>query len=209
MTNQTNNICCRVFKEQFDLIKQLPENERALVLYHSLSNAFNQFEYQNDNQIENQNENAYVSVSESVSELGKCIINLLSKNIVCKEFSNNYGGKREKAGRKKSNRNKTETKTNQDKTEQKPKENHPTIEDIKAYCLERGNNIDPNEWYDYYSANGWKVGRNPMKDWKACVRYWEQKHKEQKGFPKPYQQEDDYYEQERKKKEFLAKIGIK
>ena len=68
MPNQ-KNICCRVFKEQFELIRQLPESERGYILYQALNNAFNHFENQNDNQIEIQNENAYISVS--VSELGK------------------------------------------------------------------------------------------------------------------------------------------
>ena len=51
----------------------------------------------------------------------------------------------------------------------------PTIQDVIDYCNERNNNVDPQEWFDYYSANGWKVGKNPMKDWKACIRYWERK----------------------------------
>ena len=49
----------------------------------------------------------------------------------------------------------------------------PTIEEVTAYCLERGRGVDAQKWYDYYSANGWKVGKNPMKDWKAAVRTWE------------------------------------
>lgn len=49
----------------------------------------------------------------------------------------------------------------------------PTLDEVIAYCRERNNNVDAQRWYDYYSANGWKVGRNPMKDWKACVRTWE------------------------------------
>ena len=49
----------------------------------------------------------------------------------------------------------------------------PTLDEIKAYCQERGNNVDPEKWFNYYSANGWKVGKNPMKDWKAAVRTWE------------------------------------
>lgn len=50
---------------------------------------------------------------------------------------------------------------------------HPTLEDVKAYCQERGNRVDPERFIDYYTANGWKVGKNPMKDWKAAVRTWE------------------------------------
>lgn len=49
----------------------------------------------------------------------------------------------------------------------------PTTEQVAAYCLERGNTVDPQAWMDHYTANGWKVGRNPMKDWKAAVRQWE------------------------------------
>lgn len=49
----------------------------------------------------------------------------------------------------------------------------PTLEEVKAYCLERGNKIDAQRFYDHYTANGWMVGRNRMKDWKAAVRNWE------------------------------------
>lgn len=49
----------------------------------------------------------------------------------------------------------------------------PTIEDVKAYCNERGNRVDPERFIDYYTSNGWKVGKNPMKDWRAAVRTWE------------------------------------
>ena len=49
----------------------------------------------------------------------------------------------------------------------------PTLEEVQAYCVERGNGVDPQRFVDYYSSNGWKVGKNPMKDWKAAVRTWE------------------------------------
>ena len=49
----------------------------------------------------------------------------------------------------------------------------PSIEEIKDYCQERNNNVDAEQFYDYYESNGWKVGRNSMKDWKACIRTWE------------------------------------
>lgn len=53
----------------------------------------------------------------------------------------------------------------------------PSLEEIEAYCLERNNTVIPQKFKDYYEANGWKVGRNPMKDWKAAVRTWEQNNK--------------------------------
>lgn len=49
----------------------------------------------------------------------------------------------------------------------------PTLEQIRDYCKERNNNIDAEYFYDYYERNGWKVSKNPMKDWRACVRTWE------------------------------------
>lgn len=49
----------------------------------------------------------------------------------------------------------------------------PTLSEIKEYCIERNNNVDAQHFYDYYESNGWKVGKNSMKDWKAAVRTWE------------------------------------
>lgn len=51
----------------------------------------------------------------------------------------------------------------------------PTLQEVQEYCIERNNQIDPQRFLDYYSANGWMVGRNKMKDWKAAVRTWESK----------------------------------
>lgn len=49
----------------------------------------------------------------------------------------------------------------------------PTVEEIRAYCRERNNIVDAERFYDHYESNGWKVGKNAMKDWKAAVRTWE------------------------------------
>lgn len=49
----------------------------------------------------------------------------------------------------------------------------PTLEEIQNYCRERGNSVDAVRFFDYYTANGWRVGKNPMKDWTAAVRTWE------------------------------------
>lgn len=51
----------------------------------------------------------------------------------------------------------------------------PTLEDIKAYCEEKGYKLDCDRFLDYYTANGWMVGKNKMKDWRACVRNWARK----------------------------------
>lgn len=49
----------------------------------------------------------------------------------------------------------------------------PTLSEIKEYCIERNNNVDAQHFYDYYESNGWKVGKNSMKNWQAAVRTWE------------------------------------
>ena len=51
----------------------------------------------------------------------------------------------------------------------------PEPEEIAAYCAERQNGIDPEQFYDYYEANGWRMGQTPMRSWKAAVRTWERK----------------------------------
>lgn len=49
----------------------------------------------------------------------------------------------------------------------------PTVFEVRDYCQEKGYHVDPDAFVDYYSARGWKMGKNSMKDWKAAVRYWE------------------------------------
>lgn len=69
----------------------------------------------------------------------------------------------------------------------------PTIEEVQAYCAERNKGVDAQKWYDYYSANGWKVGKNPMKDWKAAVRTWERSGDNGKSKPSNFTPYPDEY----------------
>lgn len=57
----------------------------------------------------------------------------------------------------------------------------PAVEEVSAYCRERGNKVDAQRFVDHYSSNGWKVGRNSMKDWRAAVRVWEKNDSQQKA----------------------------
>ena len=63
----------------------------------------------------------------------------------------------------------------------------PTIEEVADYCNERQNDVDAEKFYDYYSSNGWKVGKNAMKDWKASVRTWEKNTTQQQKVSQPKQ----------------------
>lgn len=51
----------------------------------------------------------------------------------------------------------------------------PTVGEVAEYCVERGNGVDPDRFVDFYASKGWKVGKEPMKDWKAAVRTWERR----------------------------------
>ena len=51
----------------------------------------------------------------------------------------------------------------------------PTVEEIAAYCKERGNNIDPVAFFNYYEGKGWVIGKSPMKNWRATVITWERR----------------------------------
>ena len=62
----------------------------------------------------------------------------------------------------------------------------PTLEECIAYANEKGFNWDASRFYNYYESNGWRVGRNPMKNWKAAMSSWntkEPKYPQQSLFP--------------------------
>ena len=68
----------------------------------------------------------------------------------------------------------TDTVSISDKGSKNKKFVPPTLEEIKAYCEERKNNIDPEYFIDYYASQHWiKANGRPVADWKACVRQWE------------------------------------
>lgn len=77
----------------------------------------------------------------------------------------------------------------------------PTVDEVKVYCQERGSSVDPEKFVDFYSANGWKQGRNkPIVDWKAAVRTWERSDAQQKAQDKnrvrtsaEYRKEADFF----------------
>lgn len=76
----------------------------------------------------------------------------------------------------------------------------PTIEQVEEYCNERGNCVDPVKWHDHYTSNGWKVGKNPMKDWKAAIRTWERNdNNKQNIFPIKNQSKADRDAEQREK----------
>ena len=70
----------------------------------------------------------------------------------------------------------------------------PSLEEVQAYCKERNNNVDAERFINFYTSKGWKVGNQPMKDWKACVRTWERENRQK---PK-----DNFIQHEYSKQDF-------
>ena len=57
----------------------------------------------------------------------------------------------------------------------------PTIEEVRSYCQERKNNVDAEQFVNFYAAKGWMIGKTKMKDWKASVRTWEKRETARSG----------------------------
>ena len=88
------------------------------------------------------------------------------------------------------NKNKNKNK-NKDKYKNKCYNAHtrfvpPTVDEVAAYCMERGNAVDAQQFCDFYEAKGWRVGNQQMRDWKAAVRTWERRDKPKQEQPKTF-----------------------
>ena len=122
-----------------------------------------------------------------------------------KEVQRKYKGSTKEVQKADINRYKTETKIKKDISDDISKKTHtifrpPTVQEVKAYCEQRGNSIDAEYFVDFYTSKNWMVGKNKMKDWRACVRTWERNYRQEKpvkqasrnGFHNFEQREYDY-----------------
>ena len=161
ISENEENMVCNIYKEQFDLINELPIEDRCKVLYIAISKAFYDCEKKSKrNQFENQIENTYIynsiSISNSISIYSKKLLSLLFKTILCKNYSKNRGGKREGAGRKKTT-----------------PLNAPTKEEILNYVNQQlGKPIDADSFIAYYNAAQWKDNNGLPINWKQKAVSW-------------------------------------
>lgn len=89
-------------------------------------------------------------------------------------------------------------------TKKKKRFKKPTVEEIRQYCIERGNTIDPEYFYDWYASRGWFLSKGThMVDWKASVRTWEYKAKKWKE-----EEEKRKKEEEKRKKKEIVRLPI-
>lgn len=129
-------------------------------------------DYQLDNQVDNQQTTKSQPSSNQVATTTKernkernnntIYINNNKSNILIKE--------KDKEKLKEKEREK-------EKVAKRGKDIPPSVDDVKAYCEERNNGIDAEYFCDFYQSKNWFVGKNKMKDWKACVRTWERNRK--------------------------------
>ena len=109
---------------------------------------------------------SFYSYKEGTKEIDRRYLSILKGGI--KE--NDKGGIKEKF-----KDNNTKVNNNITYSNNKGRFKKPSIEDINNYCIERNNNIDAETFFDFYESKDWKIGKNKMKSWKACVRTWEKR----------------------------------
>lgn len=79
--------------------------------------------------------------------------------------------------------NKNDKNDNNDKNKERAVFKPPTVEEVKAYCQERGNNIDAESFVAFYESKGWMIGKNKMKNWKSAITTWEKRDNKPKATP--------------------------
>ena len=164
---------CIFYKSFYDSIKELDPQDQVQI-YNAI------FSYQFDN------------IEIDLKGVCKSIFTLIIPQLEAnnKRYENGTKGGRPKT-KTKPNENQKETKgksndnvnendnvNNNDNIKEniiKERFKKPNIEEIEKYCKERKNGIDAERFYNFYESKGWYVGKNKMKDWKACVRTWEKK----------------------------------
>ena len=67
----------------------------------------------------------------------------------------------------------------------------PTLEELTAYCKEKGYTFSPQNFISYYESNGWMVGRNKMKDWKSACSTWQSRERKQPQKNAPFISHND------------------
>ena len=216
------------YKSFYEAIKNIPEEEQ-LKLYNAIC------EYSLFDIIPNLPD----GIAKAMFILMKPNIDNANARYKASVENGKRGGRpRKKQGENNLDKTQQKPNNNLDKTQQKPKQNlndnvdvdvnvndndnniskkattkfkKPTIEEVENYCKERNNNINAESFIDHYEANGWKVGRNSMKDWKAAVRTWEKRETKtnkpikNEWFDKKIEKEELSQEEEEEMKSILNK----
>ena len=109
----------------------------------------------------------------SPEHMEACELNAQTSEIICKQMHADVP-----VIQSESNTNPKEKSSKELQKKTAPRFSAPSVDEVRAYCQERGNIVDPQVFVDFYAGKGWMVGQNHMKDWKACVRTWEKRENE-------------------------------
>ena len=116
----------------------------------------------------------YASVTETLQN----VTHSVTKNNESKSKSKSKIQSKSKIKEKEKERENERTSSLAALSEKKSRFVPPTVEEVKAYCEERKNGINPETFVDFYSSKNWMVGKTKMVDWKACVRTWEKRERD-------------------------------
>ncbi len=122
------------------------------------------------------------------NKVHQSIISKLEKQGACKPLGSPLQGAKDK---------------DKEKDKDKDKDKVPNLEEVRSYCLERNNGVNPEAWINHYQAKGWMIGKSKMRDWKAAVRTWEKNETAPQQISKPSPHE--YIAEIKRKQEERAK----
>ena len=170
---------CIFYKSFYDSIKELDPKDQVQI-YNAI------FKYQFENEL--------IDLSGVCKSIFTLIIPQLEANN--QRYNNGCKGGRPKSKEKpKENQKETKVKPNEnvnenDNVNDNIKENikrkvfkKPTLQEVEEYCKERNNGIDAQRFIDFYESKDWMIGKNKMKDFKACIRTWEQRQPKKEILP--------------------------
>lgn len=193
---------CIFYKSFYDSIKELDPQDQVQI-YNAI------FSYQFDD------------VEIDLKGVCKSIFTLIIPQLEAnnKRYENGTKGGRPKT-KTKPNENQKETKVKPNENENDNENNNdnikeniikerfkkPNIEEVEDYCKERNNNVDAQRFIDFYESKNWMIGKNKMKDWKACIRTWERSNKKEElpnWFNKDISKEDITQEEQEEMQNIL------
>lgn len=174
------------YRSYYDALKNLPEKERAKVLFAILEYALDE---QEQNNLEGICAACFLLIRPTLDSGRIKAANRKNKAKTNEEQNENKAETKAEQNRKeKEKESEREVEKEKEREIEVERENDssppkapvaarrftpPTVEDVAAYCRERGSNVDAQRFVDFYASKGWKVGNAGMRDWHAAVRTWE------------------------------------
>ena len=164
------------YRSYYEALKNLPEKERAKVLFAILEYALDE---QEQNKLEGVCAACFLLIRPTLDSGRIKAANRKNKTKTNEEQNENKAETKSEQNRKEKEKER-EVEVERENDSSPPKApvaarrfTPPTVEDVAAYCRERGSNVDAQRFVDFYASKGWKVGNAGMKDWHAAVRNWE------------------------------------